>query len=158
MKMSIRDITIPRKFVERPPSQNKMISYKNYYRNHGEFKAAIVVEGRQLINGYTTYLLCKEFGIDEVEVRSLSYRQSPTIYVYGYHPEDAGHREFVWRLRKDRDTGLNYECEIDVGDLVPVDTKIGLKHVVVTRVELLDTPPLTRTIRICRLPNGFKRQ
>lgn len=157
MYMKIEDIIIPKQFRDRPPLQNKMISYRNYYRQFGRFKATIVVEGRQLINGYTTYLLCKEFGITEIEVRSLSYRQSPTVYVFGHHPEDEGRREFVWRLSKDRKTGLNYECEIEIGDIVPVSTKHGNRNIVVTRVELLDTPPYGGTIRGCLLPNGFKR-
>lgn len=158
MYMKIADIIIPREFRGKPPSRNKMISYRNYFMTHGEFKAAVVVNGRQLVNGYTTYLLCKEFCIDEVAVRSLNYRKSPTIYVYGYHPEDERRKEFVWRLGKDTQTGLNYECEIEVGDLVPVKTRIGETNAIVTRVELLDAPPHDNVIKECLLPNGFKRQ
>lgn len=157
MYMKIEDIIISRQFKAKLPSRNKMISYRNYYREHGRFKATIVVNGRQLINGYTTYLLCKEFGIDEVEVLSTSYRQSPTIYVYGYHPEDGTRKEYVWRLRKDEKTGLNYDCEIEAGDSVPVKTKYGTTNIVVTRVELMDAPPCAGTIKECLLPNGFKR-
>lgn len=157
MNLRISEITIPKQFRAKPPSQNKMISYRNYYREHGEFKATVVVNGRTLVNGYTTYLLCKEFGINEIEVRSLNYRQSPTIYVYGYHPEDETQKEYVWRLPKDNQTGLNYECEIEVGDIVPVKTRIGVMSAIVTKVELLNAPPREGAIKECLLPNGFKR-
>lgn len=158
MKMKIEDIIIPRSFTEKAPSINKMIAYKNYYKEHGKFKATIVVNGRELINGYTTYLLCKEFGINEVEVTTLSYRTSPTVYVYGKHPEDESNTEYVWRLRKDNQTGLNFDCEIEAGDIVPVRTKKGDTEVVVTKVELLNSPPRAGTIKVCLLPNGFKRK
>ena len=155
--MKIEDINIPKTFKEHPPLHNKMISYRNYYRKHGQFKAAVVIEGSQLINGYTTYLLCKEFGIDEIEVRSLNYRQSPTIYVYGYHPDDGSRTEYVWRLRKDRSTGLNYDCEIEIGDVVPVNTRRGVTDIIVTKVELSDVPPHNGSIKECLLNNGHKR-
>lgn len=158
MRMKIEDITIPRSFAKRQPLPNKMIAYRNYYKTHGEFKSTIVVNGRTLINGYTTYLLCKEFGFTEIDVRTLSYKSSPTIYVYGRHPEDESNKEYVWRLKKDDQTGLNFDCEIEEGDTVPVRTKRGTMDVIVTKVELLDTPPREGTIKECLLPNGFKRQ
>lgn len=158
MRMKLEDIIIPRSFTKKSPSTNKMIAYKNYYKDHGTFKATIVVNGRQLMNGYTTYLLCKEFGIDEVEVVTLSYRTSPTIYVYGRHPEDPSNTEYVWRLRKDDQTGLNFDCEIEEGDIVPVKTKRGVTDIVVTKVELLNRPPVGGTVKECLLPNGFKRK
>lgn len=157
MYMKIEDIIIPKKFTTRQPSYNKMVADKNYYLATGKFKSTVVVNGKSLLNGYTTYLLCKEFSIDEIEVVSSSYRQSPTVYVYGYHPTDETRKEYVWRLRKDT-CGLNYKCEIEHGDIVPVKTKFGNTNIVVTKVELLDTPPHEGVIKECLLPNGFKRQ
>ena len=156
--MKIKNIGIPKKYKENPPSTNKMISYRDYYNKHGEFKSQIVIDGNTLVNGYTTYLLCKEFGIESIDVVSVNYRKSPTVYIFGYHPEDASRKEYVWRLQKDLETGLNYDCEIEAGDIVPVQTKRGDTNIVVTRVQLLNTPPRNGVVKICTLPNGFRRQ
>lgn len=156
--MKLENISIQRSFKEHPPLQNKMIEARNYYQNNGRFKSNIIVdENNTLIDGYITYLLCHEIGIDEYPVKSMNYKISPTIYVFGYHPEDANRKEYVWRLRKDRATGENYQCEIEAGDVVPVLTKMGSANIIVTKVEQWNMPPRTGTIKVCTLPNGYRK-
>lgn len=156
--MILSNISIQRSFREHPPLANKMIEARRYYHEHGKFKSPMLLdENNTLIDGYITYLLCQEMNIKEHPVRSLNYKISPTVYVFGYHPEDPSRKEYVWRLRKDRATGENYRCEINIGDSVPVNTKKGNMNIIVTRVETWNVPPREGTIKVCTLPNGFKR-
>ena len=157
--MILKNITIQRRFKEHSPSINKMIAARKYYEQHGEFKSNIVVdENNTLIDGYITYLLCNEMNIEEYPVKSINYKKSPTVYVFGFHPNDESRKEYVWRLRKNRETGDNYQCEINVGDTVPVLTKMGNTNIIVTRVETWNVPPRNGTIKICTLPNGYKKR
>lgn len=156
--MVLDKITIKRSFVNHPPLENKVIEAKEYYKTHGSFKSNIVVdENNTLIDGYITYLLCKEMNIDTYPVKSMNYKISPTIYVFGYHPEDESRKEYVWRLGKSSETGENYQCEIKAGDTVPVNTKRGKMNIIVTKVEQWNVPPREGTIKLCTLPNGYKK-
>lgn len=158
--MKIADIIIKDQFKTCQPMENKIISARHYYEKNGKFKSSIAIYNGALADGYITYLLAKEFGIEDIEVVNISpsYRKRPTIYVFGYHPEDPTRKEFVWRLRFSEKTLQNYDCEIEVGDLVPVNTRCGNKNIIVTRIETLDNPPVNGAIKVCTLPNGYRKE
>lgn len=156
--MNLKNITIKRSFKAHPPLENKMIEARHYYNKHGVFKSNIVVDKyNTLVDGYITYLLCNEMNIEDYPVKSMNYKISPTIYVFGFHPEDENRKEYVWRLRKDRFTAENYQCEIEIGDEVPVLTRRGQTNIIVTKIEAWNVPPRRGTIKVCTLPNGFKK-
>ena len=64
------------------------------------------------------------------------YKTQSTTYVYGIHNNNS--KEYVWRVpAKWKDFSQN----VQVGDLIQVTTKYGVKRVLVSRIEVLDVPP-----------------
>lgn len=66
--IKISDIIIPEVFSDNTPASYKIAKRINEYKETGQFKKEIVLScNMKLIDGYTTYLCCKMFGIDEIE-------------------------------------------------------------------------------------------
>lgn len=155
--MKISDIIIMPGFLRTKPQQWKLDMVRDYYRDHGTTDVDIVVlPNGTLVDGYIRYLVLKENGVDEVDVKvSESYpvkqrrksscgrREKPhttdgeTIYVYGVHPNDNRNREYVWRVTN-RTQRSN---DIKVNSRILVKTKSGLRLAIVSRIEKRMSPP-----------------
>lgn len=68
--MKISDIIIMPSFLRTKPQQWKLDMVRDYYRDHGTTDVDIVVlPNGTLVDGYIRYLVLKENGVDEVDVK-----------------------------------------------------------------------------------------
>ena len=66
--IKLSDIIIPEVFSNNTPASYKIAKRINEYKETGQFKTEIVLScNMKLVDGYTTYLCCKMFGINEIE-------------------------------------------------------------------------------------------
>lgn len=69
-KVNIKDIKISPKFKEHKPKKKKLKEKRLYYRVYNKFEQPIILnEEGYLIDGYTTYLLAKEFNEKQIKVK-----------------------------------------------------------------------------------------
>lgn len=67
---------------------------------------------------------------------SVRYKEKPTVYIYGKHPNGIIDKEYVWRLPKSKEN----MCDVLLsGDLIYCSTKNGIAPVIVTRIEKRDS-------------------
>lgn len=79
-------------FRARPPLAEKLDRKERYYLEHGEFESEIVLDGSgNLMDGYTTYLLAKKYGLKQIPVR---YGRRQIIRA-AYRP---GGKLYTWEL------------------------------------------------------------
>lgn len=72
-KENINNIKIKKEFLDSPPKREKMIQKWNIYTATGKFKDEIVIDNNNyLIDGYTTYLMCKTLNKKIVKVRRVN--------------------------------------------------------------------------------------
>ena len=65
--VKLSDIIIPEAFSNNTPAPYKIVKRLNEYKETGQFKKEILLScNMKLIDGYTTYLCCKMFGIEEI--------------------------------------------------------------------------------------------
>lgn len=161
--MKLDDIKIKKSFTENIPREGKMEECRKFWEMCNKQDRYIVVNRKgYLIDGYVQYLILKENGIENVEVRvgnnkkkiwkrrslnSLScdeYKEQNTIYIYGIHPRDKFKIERVWRVPN---TWIGWENNLLTGDRIIVSTKNGLAPIIITKIECLDKPPVDTPIK-----------
>lgn len=163
--MKLSDIKVTEAFAKTTPSPLKMEECRNHWLENGTQDRYIVVNRDNiLMDGYVQYLICKEYGIEEVEAvidnkKKIrwrrkhetdwdipAYRSIPTTYVYGYHPDSLG-KEYMWRVPN----AWTWVAEnVKVGDMLFGRTIYGVAPVFVTKVEVLDKCPVDGLVKkIC---------
>ncbi|MDV3426305.1 MAG: hypothetical protein LIR50_03815 [Bacillota bacterium] len=69
MTIDIKDIDIPKDFRNSKPSIDKIKRKLDYYKNNNKFDKDIIIDrDRVLQDGYITYLLCKMFNVNNIDV------------------------------------------------------------------------------------------
>lgn len=69
VKIELDKINIPANFKRDLPNKGKICARYNFYKKTGSFDREILIdESNNLIDGYTTYLICKMVGIEKVRV------------------------------------------------------------------------------------------
>ena len=162
-KMRLDDIIIPDVFAANTPSNYKLEECRrNFERFNTQDRYIVVNRNNVLIDGYCAYLVLKEKGIEEAEIKISNipkkrwkrknivsddaYRNVPTMYVYGTHINGTTNKEYVWRVQN----GSNWDWfkqNIVVGDIVLVDTNGEESQVQVTRIETLDRCPTNHPVK-----------
>lgn len=67
--VNLCEIKINPQFTKSPPRSTKMAQKYNWYCKYGEFQSPIVLDHNfVLIDGYTSYLIAKEFDLEKVPV------------------------------------------------------------------------------------------
>ncbi len=161
MKMKLSDIKIPRIFTEHDPKIHKVIDCrKHWITYHTQDRYLILNKNGYLINGYIMYLVLKEQGVEEVEVKLINgkgigkkkkkskkvrviqnskYRNETTTYVYGVHPNSKDTKTYMWRVPKN---WTNWADNIQIGDTIICSTKNGYAPVTINKIEILDKCPI----------------
>lgn len=67
-----------------------------------------------------------------------------TTYIFGTHPNSNCTKEFCWRVPENWE---NWADNIEIGDTILCQTKFGILPVVVSRVEILDKPPVEMRVK-----------
>lgn len=155
--IKLNKIVIPEEFVKCKPNYKKVREYcRKFIKNGGQTKPIVIDENFVLKDGYIQYLLLKENNIEDakvrikrVKVKNKSYKQVTTTYVSGIHPNSKCDEEYTWRL-----PNCMKNIHIEKGDTVYCHTKFGISPVIVTKVEVLDKPPIKGDIKkVCNVKN-----
>lgn len=162
MKMNFSEIMIPESFESSTPNTLKYVKCEKYYNETGNQDRYIVVdENNVLVDGYIMYLVLKSHDVEYCDAKRLtlrkhkytdrqrekygriipsekviSYKNKPTVYIYGKHPNGIIDKEYVWRLPKSKE---NMYGVLLPGDLIYCSTKNGIAPVIVTRIEKRDS-------------------
>ena len=163
--MKLVDIKISDAFASSIPSKEKLSDCRNNWNQwHRQDRYIVVNPDNVLIDGYIMYIVLKENGIEEAEVKTSTrrkkrwyrknvedwniphYRNETTTYVYGVHPYSENKKEFVWRVPKSW-SELGWEDGLNISDEILVDTKFGIKPVVVTKIEISDKCPVNIPVK-----------
>lgn len=158
--MKLSDIKISEAFANSIPSEEKLNECRNNWNQWNRQDRYVVINPDNiLIDGYIQYLILKENNIDEAEIKISNrrkkrwyrknmedwnvphYRNEPTTYIYGVHPNSKSGKEFVWRVPKTW-SEAGWEDGLNIGDEILVTTKFGIKPVVVTKIEISDKCPV----------------
>lgn len=157
--MRLSEIKIPDEFANSTPNTNKYEKCKKYYKETGNQDRYIVVdENNVLVDGYIMYLVLKSHDVEYGDIKRLTlrkhtytdkqrkkygrlippkhvitYKEKPTAYVYGKHPNSKDDKEYVWRLPQ---TWSYMSLMLQKGDVIYCGTRFGVAPVVVTKVEL----------------------
>ena len=164
-RMKLSGIKISDAFANSIPSEDKMNECRNNWNQLSRQDRFIVVNpDNVLIDGYIQYLVLKENNVEEAEIKISTrrkkrwyrknvkdwniphYRNETTTYVYGVHPYSENKKEFVWRVPKSW-SELGWEDGLNIGDEILVDTKFGIKPVVVTKIEISDKCPVNMPVK-----------
>ena len=164
-RMKLSDIKISDSFANSIPSEEKINECRyNWNKWQRQDRYIVVNPGNVLIDGYIQYLVLKENNIEEAEVKISTrrkkrwyrknvedwniphYRNETTTYVYGVHPYSENKKEFVWRVPKSW-SELGWEDGLNISDEILVDTKFGIKPVVVTKIEIADKCPINIPVK-----------
>ena len=164
-RMKLSEIKISEAFANSIPNEEKMNKCRNNWNQWNRQDRFIVVNhDNVLIDGYIQYLVLKENNIDEAEIKISTrrekrwyrnnvedwniprYRNEPTVYIYGMHPNSKSGKEFVWRVPKSW-SELGWENGLNIGDEILVTTKFGIKPVVVTKIEISDKCPVNIPVK-----------
>lgn len=137
--MRTDNIQISQCFRENPPKPGKMMKKEQYFNETGLLQSEIVLDSRDhLIDGYTSYLLAVQHGLEYVPIR-YGKRQ----IVKAYHRQ--GGKIYMWEL-----PGALID-RVSLGEKLIVRTGRGIRTVTVTEVEEYNPEqqiePLRRAIR-----------
>lgn len=110
-------------FRENPPKPRKMMKKEQYFNKTGLLQSEIVLDsGNHLIDGYTSYLLAVQHGLEYVPIR-YGKRQ----IVKAYHRQ--GGKIYMWEL-----PGVLID-RVSPGERLIVRTSRGIRTVTVSAVE-----------------------
>ena len=120
--MKLVDIKISDAFANSIPSEKKLNECRNNWTQYNRQDRYIVVNpDNVLIDGYIMYIVLKENGIEEAEVKTSTrrkkrwyrknvedwnvphYRNEATTYVYGKHPNSNCDKEFIAYVKNTSD-------------------------------------------------------
>lgn len=156
--INISDVKLSSAFLTHQPRCEKIDAKREQILALGkQHKPIIIDKNDYLQDGYATLLAMKELGYTECRYIRLTktgpqytYRDRDTTYIFGIHPTDVNQKEYVWRAPDSKRDSV-YD-EILPGDTAMVQTKQGLRHIVVTRIETLSTCPVDMRVRkyICK--------
>lgn len=161
MNMRLSEIKIPADFESSIPNTYKYEKCKKYYKETGNQDRYIIVdENNVLVDGYIMYLVLKNHDVEYGNVKRLTlrkhkytdrqrekcgklvppekvltYKEKPTVYIYGKHQNGIINKEYVWRLPKSKE---NMYGILLPGDLIYCSTKNGIAPVIVTKIEKRD--------------------
>lgn len=159
--MKLEDINVRESFANTTPREYKMKECRDYWdKYHKQDRYIVVDRNNVLVDGYIQYLVLKENGIEDVEIRigkmkklkrwqrkvnkdswdEAEYREKPTTYIIGVHPNDNSGREYMWRVPNN---WIWVAENLQVGDTVFCRTRFhNAAPVVITKIMVLDKCPV----------------
>lgn len=147
-KMKLNRIKIRKDFLQAQPSEEKMRECREFWRYEQKQDRPIVVNHKgYLVDGYVMYCILKEHKEEYAMVRKLKkprYRNHPTVYIWGGHPNSRDTKIYMWRIP---DSWIDWVNNLQIGDTIYCRTKNGISPVIVQEVEILSKCPLKRPVR-----------
>jgi len=162
-KMKLTDIKIKESFTITTPKEEKMNECRNNWNiYHKQDRYIVINNNNELIDGYIQYLVLKENGMEEADIKISNmrkkrwykknvkdwtaphYRNETTTYVYGVHPNSNCTKNYLWRVPK---SWTWFAENVQVGDSIFCRTKFGIAPVIVTKIEVLDKCPVDFVVK-----------
>ena len=157
-RMKLSDIKISEAFANSVPSEEKMNECRNNWNQwHRQDRYIVVNSDNVLIDGYIQYLILMEYKEEYAEVKISNrrkkrwerknikdwvaprYKDNPTTYIYGYHPNSKDIKTYMWRVPE---SWNGWADNVQIGDMVMCTTKFGYAPVIVNKIEILDECPI----------------
>ena len=154
--MKLSDIKITEAFESTHPSPDKIRKKKEQWLKTGRQRKYIVVnKDGYLVDGYITYLIMKELGVEEakiikkkswmnpienLEIKEPAYRTENTTYVWGVHPNSPDNKLYVWRVPNGGNWN-EFKKNITVGDMVFCYAKGKVSPVIIKAIQTTDFCP-----------------
>ena len=161
--MKLSDIKIKESFANITPSEEKMNECRYNWRFYKKQDRYIVVDhDNTLIDGYIMYKVLMEHKEEYAEVKishcrkkrwerkntkdwvTPRYKDNPTTYVYGTHPNSKDERCYMWRVPE---SWTGWADNLQIGDIILCATKYGYAPVVVNKIEILDKCPIDISVK-----------
>lgn len=121
--MRTDDIQIFQCFIENPPKAEKMQEKERYFQETGLLPSEIVLDSsNHLIDGFTSYLLAVQHGIERIPVR---YGKRQIVKAY-HRP---GGKIYIWELPE------KLIDKVSTGEKLIARTRRGKRTVTVVSVE-----------------------
>lgn len=94
--MKLCNVKIRKSFRKHSPSSEKMDICRKYFTEHGVLDRDVVIDDRgTLVDGYVGYLVLKENGVEDWNVKSLSENIDNTLLlIAGKHPNNE--KVYYW--------------------------------------------------------------
>lgn len=166
-RMKLDDIKIRESFENTTPSEEKMDECRyNWSWFHRQDRFIVVDHNNVLIDGYCMYLVLKENNQEYADVKIYHcrkkkwyrkntkdwkiprYKDNPTTYIYGTHPNSKDTKTYMWRVPESWNGWAN---NVQIGDTIVCATKNGYAPVVVNKIEVLDKCPLDIPVKkVCK--------
>ena len=164
MKMKLSDVKVLKSFASTTPKEEKMSVCRDFWNNnYKQIKNIVVNNDNVLVDGYVQYLVLKENSVENADVLKLgrkkvfinrehkhkreyvepSYKREMTTYIFGIHPKSRI-KEYVWRVPT---SWKGWENDLLPGDRIWVNTKYGIKPIIVTKIEWSDKCPVDMKVR-----------
>lgn len=155
--MKLSEIKIQKRFLETKPREEKLKACRDYMDEcHQQSKPVVLDENNLLVDGYVQYLVLKERGIEEVDVKIVKgfwrckrgedsipkYRTEMTTYLYCVfkHKNGSYSKQYVWRVPKSwSDNG--WERDVLPGDKIFVNSKGKSNLAIVTKIHRTESCP-----------------
>lgn len=133
---AIRDIIVTDDFRDTTPGSRKMERAERRYQQTGGLPVNIVINDENvLIDGYITYLLAVQHGIEQMDVYRGYMELVEALHYTG------SEKAYMWRVP------LWLYGMIETGDYIIVQTARGVKRVKVSRIVRQQYPEQTRRIK-----------
>lgn len=167
-RMKLSEINILPSFAESTPNEEKVCECRYNWRVYHKQDRYIVVDDEgYLIDGYIMYKILIEHKEEYAQVKISNcrkkrwyrkntedwniphYRNEPTTYIYGKHYNENTEeysKEYVWRVPKSW-SDLDWENGLAAGDEILVDTKCGIKKIIITKIERNNVCPIDMPVR-----------
>ena len=158
-RIRLENIKISEAFANTTPSEEKMRECREFWRYEQKQDRPIVLNRKGvLVDGYVMYLILKEHKEEYAEVTykkqnrkyeklpkaNPSYKNSPTTYIFGKHPNSKDTKVYIWRVPA---SWGNWVDNIRIGDMVFCWTKYGISPVIVYEVDYLSEPPVNFIVK-----------
>lgn len=155
-KKKLSDIKIKEDFLNTVPSSIKYQKKREKWLRTGRQDRYIVVnKDGYLEDGYITYLVLKEFGVEEAKViksktwmshrenrkiKEPTYRTQNTTYIWGVHPNSPDKKLYVWRV-PNGESWKEFTKNISVGDMIYCRAKGKAAPVIIKAIQSIDVCP-----------------
>lgn len=151
-RMKLSEIKIKESFTKTTPNEKKLEECRYNWRMYGKPDRFIVIDqDNTLVDGYCLYLVLQEHKEEETEVKVIyrkpTYKNIPTTYIYGVHPNSHGNKEYTWRVPVSWE---GWSENLQIGDTIMCSTKHGIAPVIITKIERLDKCPTEHSVsKVC---------
>ena len=133
--MKLCNVKIRKSFRKHSPSSEKLDICRKYFTEHGVLDRDVVIDDRgTLVDGYVGYLVLKENGVEDWNVKSLSENIDNTLLlIAGKHPNNE--KVYYW-VANGRTKGL-YDSTTTY-KRASVETKYGPRKVDVVSCAVIE--------------------